>query len=56
MKFVFKNRSIDLSDRTLIMGIHNATPDSFSDGGLYKSAESAVAHCIQMIEEGADNN
>ncbi len=36
------------------MGIHNATPDSFSDGGNYKDVNSAVAHCLQMLKDGAD--
>lgn len=43
-----------LSNRTLIMGIHNATPDSFSDGGLHNNLDSAVNHCIQMLDDGAD--
>jgi dihydropteroate synthase len=36
------------------MGILNVTPDSFSDGGLFRSREAAVAHAISMEEEGAD--
>jgi dihydropteroate synthase len=36
------------------MGILNVTPDSFSDGGRYTSVERAVAHAIQMMEDGAD--
>lgn len=36
------------------MGIVNVTPDSFSDGGLYASAGSAVSHAVSLIEEGAD--
>ncbi|OMF25298.1 dihydropteroate synthase [Paenibacillus sp. FSL H8-0548] len=43
-----------LGERTLIMGILNATPDSFSDGGRYTSVESAVAHAQAMVQEGAD--
>lgn len=39
---------------TLIMGIVNVTPDSFSDGGECASAEAAVAHSIELIAEGAD--
>jgi dihydropteroate synthase len=38
----------------LIMGIVNVTPDSFSDGGLYISAENALHHALQLIEQGAD--
>ena len=36
------------------MGIINVTPDSFFDGGLYASTESAIRHAIQLIKEGAD--
>ena len=43
---------IDLS-RPRVMGIVNVTPDSFSDGGRYASTRSAVAHCEQLIDEGA---
>lgn len=43
-----------LGERTLIMGILNVTPDSFSDGGQYDSVEAAVRRAIQMAEEGAD--
>ena len=52
--FKFKNRKLELGKRTLIMGVHNATPDSFSDGGNHESISSAVEHCIQMIKNGAD--
>jgi dihydropteroate synthase len=41
-------------DRTLIMGILNVTPDSFSDGGLYAEAEAAFTCAKKMVEEGAD--
>ena len=46
-------RALDLS-RTAIMGILNITPDSFSDGGIFLSHDAAVAHALQMVEEGAD--
>ena len=46
-------RALDLS-RTAIMGILNITPDSFSDGGIFLSRDAAVAHALQMVEEGAD--
>lgn len=36
------------------MGIVNVTPDSFSDGGLYKSTQAALAHCEALIKAGAD--
>jgi len=40
--------------RTLIMGILNITPDSFSDGGQFLSTEAAIRHAEQMAEDGAD--
>lgn len=47
-------RSLELGKRTLVMGIVNTTPDSFSDGGLYFDPESALARSLQLLEEGAD--
>lgn len=41
-------------DRTYVMGILNVTPDSFSDGGLFAAADSAINHAYEMIEQGAD--
>lgn len=41
-------------DRTLIMGILNVTPDSFSDGGRYRSAEAALARAAELVAAGAD--
>ncbi len=49
-----RSRTLDLGPRTLIMGILNVTPDSFSDGGKYFARERAVEHGLQMIAEGAD--
>ncbi|HET7581014.1 MAG TPA: dihydropteroate synthase [Bacillales bacterium] len=46
--------TIDLNEKTLIMGILNVTPDSFSDGGLFANVEKAVAHAKQMAADGAD--
>src|ERR1041384_4243970 len=43
-----------IGERTLIMGILNVTPDSFSDGGQFVTVDSALAHAEQMIAEGAD--
>ncbi len=43
-----------IGQRTLIMGILNITPDSFSDGGQFFTRDSALAHAEQMISEGAD--
>lgn len=45
---------LELGGRTLIMGILNATPDSFSDGGSYTSVDAALARAKAMVEEGAD--
>src|SRR6202521_261621 len=47
------SRVLELGRRTLIMGVVNVTPDSFSDGGLYLDAEKAVAHAEQLLDEGA---
>lgn len=47
-------KSLDLGERTLIMGILNVTPDSFSDGGRWTAVETALAHARQMAAEGAD--
>jgi len=41
-------------DRTLVMGVLNVTPDSFSDGGRFIDAEIATNHALQMIVDGAD--
>ena len=41
------------AERTLIMGILNVTPDSFSDGGQHYAAIDAIAHAARMIAEGA---
>lgn len=43
-----------LLDRPLIMGIVNVTPDSFSDGGQYADSTAAIAHAMQLIDDGAD--
>ncbi len=44
----------DFSRRTSVMGILNVTPDSFSDGGLYRTPEEAIRRGLEMAEEGAD--
>ena len=48
------SRSLPLGKRTLVMGIVNVTPDSFSDGGQFLDPEKAVAHAIQLLNDGAD--
>ena len=45
---------IPLGRRTLVMGIVNVTPDSFSDGGSYANVDDAVKHAIQMVADGAE--
>ena len=47
-------RVFDCSERTLVMGILNVTPDSFSDGGRFLDRATAVAHATRMVEDGAD--
>lgn len=49
-----RGRAVVCGKRTLIMGILNATPDSFSDGGNFLAVEKAVAHGLEMVAEGAD--
>ena len=49
-----KDRSLPIGERTLIMGILNVTPDSFSDGGQFLDLDQALAQAEQMIAEGAD--
>jgi len=48
------NTDLELGKRTLIMGILNVTPDSFSDGGLWDDPDKAVEHALQMAADGAD--
>ncbi len=47
-------RSLVLGDRTLVMGVLNVTPDSFSDGGQLVDPKAAVDAGVRMVEEGAD--
>ena len=58
MRAVFQwslgTRALELGKRTLIMGVVNVTPDSFSDGGLYLDPARATAHALQLLDEGAD--
>ncbi|HTX54680.1 MAG TPA: dihydropteroate synthase [Candidatus Baltobacteraceae bacterium] len=49
-----RTRSLNLGPRTHVMGVVNITPDSFSDGGSFLAPEAAIAHALQLIEEGAD--
>src|SRR5699024_10765056 len=49
-----KTKQYDLRKQTLMMGILNATPDSFSDGGKYNTIKTAVTQAKQKVEDGAD--
>jgi dihydropteroate synthase len=49
-----RDGEVVLGERTWVMGILNATPDSFSDGGRFASAEAAIAHGLSLFEAGAD--
>jgi len=52
--WICRDRQVPLGARTLIMGIVNATPDSFYDGGIDRDHHSAIARARRMIDEGAD--
>lgn len=47
-------KSLNVGQRTLVMGILNYTPDSFSDGGRWNTIDKALAHMRQMVDDGAD--
>jgi dihydropteroate synthase len=48
------SRSLELGKRTLVMGIVNVTPDSFSDGGQHFAPDHAVGHALKLLDDGAD--
>ena len=48
------SRTLVLGERTLVMGVLNVTPDSFSDGGVYLDADAAVARALEIERAGAD--
>jgi dihydropteroate synthase len=52
--FLARGSTISCSQRPLIMGILNVTPDSFYDGGCHAGVEAAVAHGLRLVEDGAD--
>ncbi|MEW6103380.1 MAG: dihydropteroate synthase [bacterium] len=54
MKITLGEYTLNLSEKTHIMGILNITPDSFSDGGLYLEKEKAIDYAFKMASEGAD--
>jgi dihydropteroate synthase len=49
-----KQREIRMGERTVLMGVLNVTPDSFSDGGKFADPDRAFAHAVEMEEQGAD--
>jgi dihydropteroate synthase len=49
-----RGRTLELGRRTLVMGIVNITPDSFSDGGRFLDPQAAVEHGLRLLDEGAD--
>jgi dihydropteroate synthase len=55
-KIIFRARQFEFvfPHPTLIMGIVNITPDSFSDGGKFLDADAAVAHALKLVEQGAE--
>jgi len=50
----FMDYTLEIGQRTYVMGILNATPDSFSDGGQFNEVKAGVDHAVKMVEEGAD--
>ena len=49
-----RDHAFALGARTLVMGVLNITPDSFSDGGLFANAADAVAYGTRLADDGAD--
>jgi dihydropteroate synthase len=49
-----RDRALKLGERTLVMGIVNVTPDSFSDGGMFAGVDEAVRYGARLVDEGAD--
>lgn len=50
----FMDYTLEIGQRTYVMGILNATPDSFSDGGRFNEVEAGIEHAVKMVKEGAD--
>ena len=53
-RWQLRSRTLALGERTLLMGILNVTPDSFSDGNRYFTASAALDHGLALLDEGAD--
>src|SRR5580698_6721347 len=49
-----RDKTLQLGERTLIMGVLNVTPDSFTDGGKYQDPDRAFARAVELEEQGAD--
>lgn len=49
-----RDKTLNLGERTLLMGVLNVTPDSFSDAGKYNDPDRAFAHAVELEEQGAD--
>ena len=54
MRWRCRDRFFDLAERTLVMGVVNVTPDSFSDGGRFLDPSAAIEHARRLAREGAD--
>ena len=54
LEWKLARRALDVNLRTLVMGVLNVTPDSFSDGGQFRDLDRAVARAEEMVAEGAD--
>lgn len=54
MDWKVRGRTLRLGERTLLMGVVNVTPDSFSDGGRYPSEGTAFGHAMELLQDGAD--
>ena len=53
--YLFRDgKELRLGARTLVMGILNVTPDSFSDGGKWNTRDAALRHMEEMVQDGAD--
>ena len=53
-EIMIQGRKVRLGERTLIMGVVNVTPDSFSDGGCFLDTERAIEHGLELAKQGAD--
>jgi dihydropteroate synthase len=54
VEWELRTRTLELGRRTRVCGVVNVTPDSFSDGGRFLEPAAAVAHALQLLDEGAD--